>query len=139
MDELRFFVDRSLGNHVVPNALRAAGWVVVTMRDRYGEVTAQQLADIQWIPEAAELGDVILTADKAIARRPLEALAVIQAEARVFALGNNQITGAQAAGRLIENERAIFRKAREQPGPYVVSVTGSGLQTVKLNRGGAAP
>lgn len=134
MDALRFFVDRSLGNHVVPAALRAAGWDVVTMRQRYGEVSAQQLADIEWISDAADLGDVLLTADKAIARRPLEALAVIQAQARVFALGSNQITGSQSAARLVEHEHAIFRRARERPGPYVVSVTGSGLQVVDLYR-----
>lgn len=135
MNALHFFVDRSLANHIVPNALRAAGWEVVTMRERYGEITAQQLADIRWIPDAAELGEVLLTADKAIARRPLEALAVIQAEARVFALGNGQITGAQAATRLIANQQSIFRRALEEPGPYVFSVTGSGLQAVKLNHG----
>ncbi|MCC6270437.1 MAG: hypothetical protein IT190_04100 [Microbacteriaceae bacterium] len=132
MVELRFFSDRSLGDHTVPAALRAAGWMVVSMRERYGNVTAQKLADIDWISDASATGEVLLTGDKAIAKRPLEAQAVIRTEARVFALGNNQLTGPQKAERFLAHEAAIFRRAGVNPGPYVVSVTGRGLETLKL-------
>lgn len=37
------------------------------MRERYGSVTAQQLADIDWIKDATEVGEILLTGDKAIA------------------------------------------------------------------------
>jgi hypothetical protein len=40
-----FFVDRSLGRHLVPDGLRAAGAVVRTMADVYGERIGQGLAD----------------------------------------------------------------------------------------------
>ncbi|HVF06896.1 MAG TPA: hypothetical protein VNA20_18810 [Frankiaceae bacterium] len=40
----RFFTDRSLGSRVVPDALRAAGLEVQTMRERYGERRAQEIA-----------------------------------------------------------------------------------------------
>lgn len=132
MAELRFFTDRSLGDHHVPGALRAAGWAVVSMRERYGPIAAQQLADIDWIHEATGEGEVLLTGDKAIAKRPLEAKAVLAAGARVFALGSSQLTGAAKAGRLLGHQRAIFNRANSHPGPYIVSVTGQGLQTLKL-------
>jgi hypothetical protein len=130
--DLRFFSDRSLGDHGVPAALRAAGWQVVSMRERYGSVTAQQLADIDWIKDATEVGEILLTGDKAIAKRPLEARAVIAVDARVFALGSSQLTGPQKAERFIEHQPAIFRRAARESGPYVVSVTGHGLVRLKL-------
>lgn len=86
MTDLRFFSDRSLGDHEVPEALRAAGWQVVSMRERYGSVTAQALADIDWIRDATGEGEVLLTGDKAIAKRPVEARAVTASAARLFAL-----------------------------------------------------
>jgi len=129
--DLRFFSDRSLGDHEVPEALRAAGWQVVSMRERYGAVTAQGLADIDWIRDATAEGEVLLTGDKAIAKRPIEARAVIAAEARMFALGKNQLTGTQKA-QLLNHERAIFRRAPTQAGPYVVSISERGLETLKL-------
>ena len=102
------------------------------MKSRYGSVDAQRLADIDWIRDAAEAGEVLLTADKAIAKRPLEAQAVIGASARVFALGTSKLTGAQQAERYLEYESAIFRRAQTSAGPWVISVTGHGLVPIKL-------
>lgn len=132
MTDLRFFADRSLGDHEVPAALRASGWRVVSMRERYGSVTAQALADIDWIRDATAIGEVLLTGDKAIAKRPLEARAAVVAGARVFALGKNQLTGAQKTRRFLDHEYAIFRRASTQAGPYVVSISERGLETLKL-------
>lgn len=131
MAELRFFTDRSLGDHEVPRTLRDAGWHVVSMRERYGSVTAQALADIDWIRDAAAEGEILLTGDKAIAKRPIEARTVIAASARVFALGTNQLTGPQKARRLLDHEAAILRRAAG-PGPFVISVTGRGLKSLIL-------
>jgi hypothetical protein len=102
------------------------------MRERYGSVTAQQLADIDWIRDASAESEVLLTGDKAIAKRPVEARAVVAAGARVFALGSGQLTGNAKVGRFLEKERAIYRRASSMRGPYVVSVTGHGLETLKL-------
>lgn len=129
--ELRFFTDRSLGDHHVPGALRDAGWTVVSMRERYGVVSAQALADIDWIRDATAEGEVLLTGDKAIAKRPAEARIVIAASARVFALGSNQLTGPQKAARLLLHEAAIFRRA-VLDAPFIVSVGDRRLETIKL-------
>jgi hypothetical protein len=42
---LEFFIDRSLGRHVVPDKLREAGALVHPMADVYGERIDQGLAD----------------------------------------------------------------------------------------------
>ena len=70
---LRFFLDRGLGSLVVPGALRAAGWVLETMDERYGVQHSQHISDTQWIEEATSNGDVLLSKDLRIARNPLEA------------------------------------------------------------------
>lgn len=51
-----FFIDRSLGRHIVPDALRAAGATVHTMADVYGERIGQGLSDEEWLREAGERG-----------------------------------------------------------------------------------
>jgi hypothetical protein len=131
MAGLRFFTDRNLGDRTVPESLRAAGWEVVSMHERYGQVLAQRLSDIDWIRDASAAGEVLLTGDKAIAKRPLEAQAVVRAEARIFALGSSKLTGAEKAQRFLDHEAAIFRRA-PRLGPYVVSVTGHGLESLRL-------
>jgi uncharacterized hydantoinase/oxoprolinase family protein len=42
---LRFFLDRGLGSLVVPRALRAAGWALETMDERYGADRSQEIQD----------------------------------------------------------------------------------------------
>lgn len=129
---VRFFADRSLGDHSVPTALRSAGWLVVSMRERYGSVSAQKLADIDWIHDATNAGEILLTGDKAIAKRPAEAQAVVTAGALIFALGSSSLTAQQKAARFIAHERTIFRRIRNEAGPYVVSVGDHGLETLTL-------
>jgi hypothetical protein len=67
---LRFFLDRGLGAFVVPRALRAAGWTLETMDERYGADQSQHIQDTQWIEEATLVGDVLLCKDLAIAQNP---------------------------------------------------------------------
>lgn len=52
---------------------------------------------------------------------------MIAADARVFALGNSQLTGPHKAARFLEHQAAIFRRAARESAPYVVNVTGHGL------------
>lgn len=41
----KFFLDRSLGRKAVPEALRAAGWDLVTLADHCGIPADEQVAD----------------------------------------------------------------------------------------------
>jgi hypothetical protein len=52
----RFFLDRSLGRKAVPEALRADGWDVITPAEHYGMPADEQVADTDWIEEAAKRG-----------------------------------------------------------------------------------
>jgi hypothetical protein len=56
----RFFLDRSLGRKAVPEALRADGWDLITLAEHYGMPADEQVADTEWIEEAAKRGWPIL-------------------------------------------------------------------------------
>ncbi len=104
-----------------------------TMDERYGIAASQSIKDIQWIEEAAERGDVMLCKDLRVAANPLEADVVHRVSARVFGLARRDIDGPTMARCFLENEQRIFRMARRAEGPYVVSVSMTGLRRVPLN------
>jgi hypothetical protein len=68
----RFFLDRSLGRKSVPGALRADGWDLITLAEHYGMPADEQVADTEWIEEAAKRGWLILMKDKRIRHRQAE-------------------------------------------------------------------
>jgi PIN like domain len=130
---LRFFLDRGLGAFVVPRALRAAGWTLETMDERYGADQSQSIQDAQWIEEATLAGDVLLCKDLAIAQNPLEAQAVYMSGARGFALSNAQVTGNVMSQWYLGNEAKIVKTALRAKGPYVMAVNPSyGLRRARL-------
>jgi hypothetical protein len=56
----RFFIDRSLGRVAVPAALRDDGWDVVTLAEHYGMPRDEEVADTEWIADAASRDWAIL-------------------------------------------------------------------------------
>lgn len=132
--QLTFFLDRNLGSQIVPQALRAAGWVLQTMDERYGTGESKLIQDVQWIEEATLAADVLLTKDVRIARNLLEATAVYRTSARVFALASGMVTGPDMAAWFLAAEKPIFRMAARAAGPYVAAVTlGHNLRRLRLN------
>jgi PIN like domain len=120
-DDPEFFIDRSLGRRVVPDALRASGLVVHTMASVYGEPVAQRLRDEIWLREVGERGWVVLMKDDAIRRRPAERDALIAGGVRAFCLTNAQLRGEEQARRFVENKHRILRRVA-RPGPYIYGV-----------------
>jgi len=104
------------------------------MDERYGIDESELIQDVQWIEEATLAGDVLLTKDVRIAKNPLEATAVYQTAARVFALASGMLTGPEMAAWFLAGERAIFRMATHADGPYVAAVTlGHNLRRLRLS------
>lgn len=122
MQPVRFFVDRSLGAHLIPAALRNAGWAIVTMRERYGEISGQVLSDLDWVRDAAAGGDAILTKDDRVATRPAEARTIYMCDARVFAFTKAELTADQMIEILVDHADSIHRWAARTPGPFVASL-----------------
>jgi hypothetical protein len=119
---LEFFIDRSLGRHVVPDALRAAGAIVHVMADVYGERIGQGLADTEWLRDAGENGWVVLMKDDKIRYRPAELEALTASGVRAFCLTNANLRGDEMAQRFVEQLRKIEKLASDQPGPYIYGI-----------------
>jgi hypothetical protein len=120
-EQPEFFIDRSLGRRVVPDALRECGLVVHTMASVYGEQTGQGLRDDTWLRDVGQRGWIVLMKDDAIRRRPAERDALTEEGVRAFCLTNAQLRGEEQARRFVENRHRILRQAR-QPGPYIYGV-----------------
>ena len=113
-----FFVDRSIGRHIVPDAIRALGFVVHAMADVYPAGEDQNVVDERWISDAGAQGWVVLTKDERITRRPDEVQALTEGGLRVFAIGNQHLTGPEMAKRYVTNINRIVKRA-QKPGPFV--------------------
>lgn len=134
-EEPRFFLDRGLGSVFVPTGLRARGWQITTMDERYGASASQNVADVDWIRDATSLGDCLLTKDVAIARNPTEAEVVFNCDARVFTITNAGLTGPEMLARLLQHEAAVFRWARRTRPPFVLGLGPKTAVRLRLNLG----
>ena len=123
-----------MGSRIVPEGLRAAGWRVVTMDERYGLDHSQNVADVDWIRDACMEGDLIIAKDRAIAKRPLEVDAVVANRAQAFIIASANITGMQMLDRLLANAASIERAA-DAEGPFVWSVDVHRLQRIRIRSG----
>lgn len=125
----KFFLDRSLGRIAVPARLRAAGWDLVTLAGHYGTPADEQIADVQWIQDAATHGWPILMKDKRIRYRRTEIDAVVQHTAQCFVITRGDLRSAEMADRFQASSRAIY-EAANTPGPYIHTVHSERLELI---------
>ena len=123
----RFFLDRSLGRIAVPARLRAADWDLVTLAEHYGTPADEQIADVQWIEDAAIHGWPILMKDKRIRYRRAEIDADAQHEAQCFVITRGDLTSAMMADRFQASKRAIYEAVNES-GPFIYAVHSDRLE-----------
>jgi hypothetical protein len=122
-----FFVDRSLGRYVVAEVVRALGFTVHVMAEVYPDDEDERVPDTQWIADADAQGWVVLTKDERITRRPEEQEALRVSRLRVFAIGNQHLTGPVMAEYYRVNIHRIVQRARK-PGPFVDIVHAKGIE-----------
>ena len=96
VDLLIFFLDRSLGKHIVADALRQAGAAVAVHDDHF----SQDARDEEWLRAVGERGWIVLTRDDRIQYRSQERTALIQAGVRAFVLVRRSLSGPAIAGHL---------------------------------------
>lgn len=132
----KFFLDRSLGRIAVPSRLRAAHWDLATLAEHYGTPADEQIADVQWIHDAATRGWPILMKDKRVRYRRAEIDAVVQHRAQCFVITRGDLTSTEMADRFQGSRRAIY-EAVNRPGPYIYAVHSDRLELLHprdLNR-----
>jgi len=116
-----FLIDRSLGQLVLPAALREAGLTVHTLADVYGEAGSHEVQDVDWINLAAARDLVVLCRDDRIRRRPAERQALVNGKVRVFCLTSRHLGFADRATYFVGNCFRIIQESAK-PGPFLCGV-----------------
>lgn len=116
-----FFIDRSLGRHLIPDALFEAGFEVHTMLSVYGIGIEETVADEIWLERVGTEGWVALTKDKRIRHRINELIAVQAHAVRLFYLVAGGLTGPQQRDRLLKNVHRIAQHSRKR-GPWMRAI-----------------
>ncbi|MGV9560299.1 PIN-like domain-containing protein [Streptomyces sp. NPDC003522] len=114
-----FFLDRNLGRRVA-EGLRAHGWTVHRIGDVFPD-DGQDIADEDWIAHGLDRSWVPLSKDGRIKTRDLEIRPVLERQAVLFYLDNQQLRAAEMIERLVAHRDAIHR-AVEKGGPAAYAV-----------------
>lgn len=126
---VRWFVDRSLGSRVVPDALREAGWSLVTMDERYGPDRSQSVSDSEWIADAT--GEILLTSDKKIGKVPIQARVIRATSARIVVV-DASVRAVSQIERLKRHHALILDVVAHREGPWIMSAGASRLTETRL-------
>ena len=128
VDPLIFFLDRSLGKHVVADALRQAGAAVEVHDDHF----SQAAHDEEWLREVGQRGWIVLTRDDRIRYRLHERTALIQAGVRAFVLVRRSISGPAMAAAFVNALPAMRQFVARYPAPFIARVTQTGNVSLLL-------
>jgi hypothetical protein len=129
-----YFVDRSLGRRVVPDALRRAGVQVRIHDDHF----AQDAHDADWLADVGRRGWVVLTKDDRIRYRPLERGALLAGGVRAFVMTAKGLTGPEMGRVLVEALPAMERLIERLRGSFIARVSRSGsVSLLDAPQGGA--
>lgn len=127
---LVFFIDRSLGSRLVPDALRKAGAQVEIHDDHF----AQDEEDPVWLDAVGRKGWIVLTRDTRIRRRTIEKRALEAARVRAFVFTRGNVQTSQVAQIFVSYlPRMVEMAERERP-PFIALITGSGMKLERTRR-----
>lgn len=117
-----FFVDRSLGRHVVADALRAAGAPIEVHDDHF----PQDAPDEVWLPVVGQRGWAVITKDDRIRYRQAETTAAVAAGVALFIFVGKAMRGAAIADALVKALPAMVELIETHKRPFVAKVSRGG-------------
>ncbi len=113
-----FFVDRAIGQNLVPSALRAGGANI----ERHVDHFAPDAPDVEWLAAVSQNKWVVLTKDEMIGRNPLEVRAIARANARVFILVSGKLTSQQMADIFVNALQRIENFVHGNQAPFIAKI-----------------
>jgi hypothetical protein len=128
VDPLTLFLDRSLGKHIVADALRQAG-AAVELHDNHFR---QDARDEEWLREVGRRGWIVLTRDDRIRYRFHERTALFQARVRAFVLVRRSLSGPAMAEAFVKALPAMQRFVARYQAPFIARVTQTGNVSLLL-------
>jgi PIN like domain len=121
-----FFVDRSLGGHVIVDALRAAGESVRAHDVHF----FQDTTDREWLTEVGRKGWVVLTKDARIRTNELERESLLTARVAAFMLGRGDVSGPRMAEAFVQALPRMKKVLRRYDVPIIAAVSVLGTVSV---------
>jgi hypothetical protein len=104
--------------HVFPAIVRGEGVTVHLHQDHF----PQNAPDVEWMPEVARRGWVIISPDIRISRDRLEVEAIMTSGAAVFCLAGGHLTGEQKARNFLRCLPQIASVLERTPRPFIARV-----------------
>ena len=123
LEQVTFFIVRSLGGKLVAEALRNAG-ANVEIHDKH---FPPNTTDVDWLSDTGKRGWVILSKDERIRRNPPELAALKQVNARAFFLTQQGLTGDEMARIFAAAAAGMANRAVSQPAPFIYTLTRHGV------------
>lgn len=138
--EVRFYFDADvLGLAKVVAGLRSdstypggPGAVVHKRQRPVSPITNSATPDVEWIPEVARRGWLIITRDSRIQDHRAEIEAVRSASARMVALAGREATGVWSQLEVLMSQWRAIEACLDAPAPAVWSATRTALRPVPL-------
>jgi hypothetical protein len=133
-DEVVFFVDRCLGAHTVPDALREAGANV----EVHGAHFPPDAPDTDILRFVGARGWAFLSKDENVRRRPAERLALGEANVAAFILTAGRARGDVTAAAFVAALGKMRRICHAYARPVIATVSAAGVVVVLegVRRGG---
>jgi hypothetical protein len=118
-----FFLDRTFGRTELAGMLRAAGFLVVTLYDEYGDAESR-IADPVMICDCGFKGRVLLTSDQDLVFT--WAKEIVDANIAVFVTTNNNEGPKQWGPRIISARKQILKELRRRDKPFTARISRDG-------------
>jgi predicted nuclease of predicted toxin-antitoxin system len=127
LETIVFFLDRSLGTHIVAGFLRGAGAIVEVHADHF----QSDAPDEDWLTEAGKRGWVVLTQDKRIRFREVEQVALHNAGVKAFIVTASRITGPEVGALLVKRLNDLVRMIEVTRGPFIALISREGIRLTR--------
>lgn len=129
LDDIVFFIDRSLGRKAVADALRQAGATVEVHDDHL----PQDAKDEEWLRYVGARNWTVLTQDDRIRFHYHERTALLQAKVCAFVLTAKGLRGEENAAIIVSALPTIQRMLSKQPGPFIARISrGADVALIEL-------
>ena len=116
--EITFFIDRCLGKKLIAKTFQDSGIAVEIHDDHF----AQNVQDVDWLPEIGKRGWVVLTKDARISKNYLERMAVTKAGVSMFILASQNLSGKQMADIFLRAVTKMQEFVLSYPAPFIAKV-----------------
>lgn len=132
LEDLVFFVDRSLGEKTVPSELIALGLNVEFHSSNF----AQDAPDVDWLEVCGENNWIVLAKDKNITKNLLERQVLLNSGVAAFFLTSGKYRGEEMAQAIIKALKRIANLIQSQRKPFIARINLTGKVELWLDHKG---